>query len=171
VSADATIRRLRSDDADCFRTIRLEALKADPEAFGSTFEAEEKLDLAWFARRLEDAHVFGAFRDGELVGAIGFATQQEQRDRHSGRLWGLYVRSGSRRLGVGRLLVSAALNLARGDVQSVQLSVVRKNIPARRLYESVGFKETGMERTISKRSDDYDDEANMAIDFGRPPGS
>ena len=45
MSADATIRRLRLDDANSFRAIRLEALKANPDAFGSTFELEDKLDL------------------------------------------------------------------------------------------------------------------------------
>jgi hypothetical protein len=73
MSADATIRRLRSDDAASFRAIRLEAVKANPEALGSTFELEDKLDVAWFAGRLEDAHVMGAFQDGELVGTAGFS--------------------------------------------------------------------------------------------------
>ena len=66
MSADATIRRLRLDDANSFRAIRLEALKTNPEALGSTFELEDKLDVAWFAGRLENSHVMGAFRDGEL---------------------------------------------------------------------------------------------------------
>ena len=61
MSADATIRRLGPEDAASFRAIRLEAIKADPEALGSTFELEDKLDVAWFARRLEDSHVMGAF--------------------------------------------------------------------------------------------------------------
>jgi len=46
MGAVATIRRLRPDNADSFRAIRLEALKTNPEAFGSTFELEDKLDLA-----------------------------------------------------------------------------------------------------------------------------
>ena len=101
MSADATIRRLRSDDAASFRAIRLEALKANPEAFGSAFELEDKLDVAWFAGRLEDSHVLGAFRDGELVGTAGFSIQQGQKNAHKGRLFGMYVRSSSRNLGVG----------------------------------------------------------------------
>ena len=86
MSTDATIRRLRSDDAASFRAIRLEALKANPEALGSTFELEEKLDVAWFAGRLEDAHVVGAFRDDELIGTAGFSIQQGQKNAHKGRL-------------------------------------------------------------------------------------
>jgi ribosomal protein S18 acetylase RimI-like enzyme len=146
----------------------LEALKANPELLRSTFELEDKLDVAWFAGRLEDAHVMGAFRDGELVGTAGFSIQQGQPNAHKGRLWGMYVRSNSRNLGVGRLLLSAVLDVARENVELIQLSVVRENRPARRLYESAGFLEFGVETKASKYADKYYDEALMALDFGRP---
>jgi ribosomal protein S18 acetylase RimI-like enzyme len=165
MNADATIRRLRPDDAESFRAIRLEALKANPAALGSTFEFEDKLDVAWFAGRLENAHVMGAFRDGELVGTAGFAIQQGPKNAHKGRLWGMYVRPSSRNLGLGRLLVSAVLDVARESVELIQLSVVQDNGPARRLYERSGFLEFGMERKASKLGDKYYDEAHMALDF------
>jgi len=79
----------------------------------------------------------------------------------------MYVRSSSRNLGVGRLLVSAMLDVARENVELIQLSVVRENRPARRLYESVGFLEFGMEPKASKYGDKYYDEAHMALDFSR----
>jgi ribosomal protein S18 acetylase RimI-like enzyme len=170
MSADATIRRLRSDDASSFRAIRLEALKANPELLRSTFELEDKLDVAWFAGRLEDAHVMGAFRDGELVGTAAFSIQQGQPNAHKGKLFGMYVRSSSRNVGVGRLLLTAVLNVARENVELIQLSVVRDNRPARRLYESVGFLEFGLETKASKYGDKYYDEALLALDFSRPAG-
>jgi ribosomal protein S18 acetylase RimI-like enzyme len=110
----------------------------------------------------------GAFRAGELVGTAGFAIQQGQKNAHKGRLWGMYVRPSSRNLGVGRLLVSAVLDVARENVELIQLSVVKENRPARRLYESVGFLEFGMEPKASKLGDKYYDEAHMALDFSRP---
>jgi RimJ/RimL family protein N-acetyltransferase len=48
------------------------------------------------------------------------------------------------------------------------LSVVRENRPARRLYESAGFLEFGVETKASKYGDKYYDEALMALDFSRP---
>jgi ribosomal protein S18 acetylase RimI-like enzyme len=149
----------------------LEALKANPEAFGSTFELEEKQDLEWFAGRLENSHVFSALREGELIGTAGFAIQQGQKNAHKGRLWGMYVRSSSRNLGIGRLLLNAVLDAARENVELIQLSVVRENRPARRLYESLGFLEFGMEPKALKLGDKYYDEAHMSLDFGRPPGA
>ena len=168
MSADAVIRRLRSDDATSFRAIRLEALKATPELFGSSFELEDKLDVSWFASRLEDAHVMGAFQGGELVGTAGLSIQQGQTKVHKGRLWGMYVRSSSRNLGIGRLLVNAILDVARENVELIQLSVVSENLPARTLYKSMGFSEFGMEAKASKYGDKYYDEVLMALDFSRP---
>jgi ribosomal protein S18 acetylase RimI-like enzyme len=166
--ADATIRRLRSDDAASFKAIRLEALKAHPELLRSTFEFEDKLDLAWFADRLEDTHVLGAFRDGELGGIVGFFIQQGQPNAHKGRLFGMYVRPSSRNVGLGRLLLNAVLQVARENVELIQLSVVKENQSARRLYESAGFLEFGVEKNASKYGDEYYDEALMALDFMRP---
>jgi GNAT superfamily N-acetyltransferase len=168
MSAVATIRRLRPDDANSFRAIRLEAVKANPEALGSIFEIEDKLDVAWFAGRLENSHVMGAFRDGEFVGTAGFTIQRGQKNAHKGKLWGMYVRPSSRNFGVGRLLVSAVLDVARENVELIQLSVVSENRPARRLYEGVGFLEFGMEPKASKLGDKYYDDAHMALDFSRP---
>ena len=165
MSADVVIRRLRSDDAASFKAIRLEALRANPELLRSTFELEDRLDVAWFAGRLEDAHVVGAFRDGVFVGTAGFSVQQGQPNAHKGKLFGMYVRPGSRNLGVGRLLLSAVLDVARENVELIQLSVVRDNGPARRLYARAGFLEFGVEPKASKYGDKYYDEALMALDL------
>jgi ribosomal protein S18 acetylase RimI-like enzyme len=165
MSTDATIRRLRADDAAFFKAIRLEALRTDPEAMGSTFELENGLDLAWFAGRLENTHVLGAFRDGELVGTAGFVIQQGPKMAHKGRLFGMYVRPGSRNLGLARLLLNALLNVACMHVELIQLSVVSDNKPARRLYESAGFVQFGMELKALKYGDRYYDEIHMALDF------
>ncbi len=168
MSADATIRRLMPDDAKSFRAIRLEALTVNPEALGSTFEVEDKLDVTWFAGRLENSHVMGAFRDGELVGTAGFAIQQGQKNAHKGRLWGMYVQPSSRNIGVGGQLVRAVLDVARANVELIQLSVVSENRPARNLYESAGFLEFGLELKALKLGDKYYDEAHMALDFSQP---
>ncbi len=125
------------------------------------------MDVAWFAERLEHAHALGAFRDSELIGTAGFSIQQGEKNAHKGRLWGVYVRSSSRNLGVGRLLVNAVLDVARESVELMQLSVVSDNRPALRLYESVGFLEFGRETKASKYGDTYYDETLMALDFSR----
>jgi hypothetical protein len=60
------------------------------------------------------------------------------------------------------------LDVARENVELIQLSVVTENRLARRLYERAGFLEFGIELKASKLGDKYYDEAHMALDFRRP---
>jgi hypothetical protein len=62
------IRRLETSDAALYRDIRLEALKQNPEAFGSTFERENTRPLSWFEAAIGRSDIFGAFLDGTLAG-------------------------------------------------------------------------------------------------------
>jgi RimJ/RimL family protein N-acetyltransferase len=156
------IRRLVQDDAVLYRGIRLEALQASPEAFGSTFEVENARPLSWFSDRLGSSTVLGAFRDAELVGMAGFAVQQGEKKAHKGILWGMYVRPAARKASVGRRLVEAICNLAHQDVELIQLTVVRDNEQARSLYATLGFLEYGVEKNALKQDDRYYDEILMA---------
>ena len=159
------IRRLLQDDAVLYRGIRLEALRASPEAFGSTFEVENAQPLSWFSDRLGSSTVLGAFRDAELVGVAGFAVQQGQKRAHKGLLWGMYVRPVARKAGVGHRLVEATCMLARQQVELIQLTVVRDNEQARSLYSRLGFLEYGIEKNALKQDGRYYDEVLMAKDF------
>ena len=159
------IRRLAQDnpaDAALYRDIRLEALRASPEAFGSTFETENAQTLDWFIDRLGASTVLGAFREMKLVAIAGFAIQQGQKRAHKGSLWGMYVRPDSRGIGVGRQLVEAVFDLARQRVELIQLTVVRDNEQARRLYMSLGFVDYGLEKNALKQDGRYYDEVLMA---------
>ena len=165
MSADGIeIRRLAQDptDAVLYRGIRLEALQANPEAFGSTFEVENLQPLSWFSDRLSSSTVLGAFRNAELVAIAGFAVQQGQKLAHKGILWGMYVRPAARRASVGRRLVEAICNLARQEVELIQLTVVRDNEQARGLYARLGFLEYGAEKNALKQDGRYYDEILMA---------
>jgi ribosomal protein S18 acetylase RimI-like enzyme len=161
------IRRLTQADADVvlYRDIRLEALRASPEAFGSTFEIEDAQPLNWFSDRLGGSELLGAFCDAKLVAIAGFAIQQGQKMAHKGILWGMYVRPDARRTGIGRRLVEAIVDLARHRVELIQLTVVRDNEQARRLYTSLGFREYGMEKNALKQGGRYYDEVLMAKDL------
>ena len=101
---DIEIRRLAREDAVLYRDIRLEALQTHPEAFGSTFEVEDAQPLSLFSDRLGSSTVLGAFRDTELVGIVGFAVQQGQKEAHKGRALG-NVRSIRRKECQGRSTV------------------------------------------------------------------
>lgn len=164
------IRRLGSSDAALYREIRLEALRKNPEAFGSTFEIESAQPLAWFEAVVARADIFGAFLDDVLVGIAGYAVQEGSKQAHKAQLWGMYVRAAGRNLGLGERLVAAVLDHARGRVEAVQLTVVSDNAAARRLYDAMGFVEYGYEKRALKQDGRYYDEVLMAKFLGEGLG-
>ena len=155
------IRRLEPSDAALFREIRLEALQQNPGAFGSTFEQENTQPLSWFEAALVRRDVFGAFLDGTLAGTAGFRAQENPKHAHKAVLWDMYVRADARNAGLGRKLVAAVLDHARGRVEMVQLTVVSENEDARRLYDALGFVEYGYEKRAHKQNGRYYDEVLM----------
>ena len=164
-AAQIQVRRLTPADAALYRDIRLEGLRCNPEAFGSTFEAETAKPLTFFSERLGGSAAFGAFRDSELVGIAGLLIRQGRKEAHKGLLVGMYVRPSARKAGVGRRLVETIVEFARHRVELIQLSVVSDNEPARRLYESLGFLEYGIEKKALKQGGCYYDEVLMARDL------
>ena len=151
------LRRLEPADAVLYREIRLEALQKNPEAFGSTLEKESAQPLSWFEAAIRRADIFGGFLDGRLMGIAGFAAQEGTKHAHKGLLWTMYVRSTARKSGLGKRLVAAVLDHARGCVEMVQLTVVSENEAARRLYEAMGFVEYGYEKRALKLDGRYYD--------------
>lgn len=97
--------------------------------------------------------MFAAFGGGELLGTAGFFVHAGEKHAHKGLLWGLYVGRHARKAGIGRLLAAAVIEHARERVELIQLTVVRGNEPARRLYASLGFSEYGIEKNALRRTD------------------
>jgi ribosomal protein S18 acetylase RimI-like enzyme len=157
------MRRLLAADAEIYRDLRLTALRDSPDAFSSTYEAEKDRPLDAFASRLHESHVVGAFAGPRLVGMAGFYIQPGPKHAHKGMLWGMYVRPRYRGAGLGRRLVDAIIEHARERVELLQLFVVSDNLAARRLYQSLGFVEYGIERHATKYRGEYHDDVLMAL--------
>jgi RimJ/RimL family protein N-acetyltransferase len=164
-AAQIQIRRLAPADAALYRDIRLEGLRCNPEAFGSTFEAENAHSLSFFADRIGGSTTFGAFYGSELVGIAGLLIREGQKEAHKGLLVGMYVRPSARRAGVGRRLVETIVEAACQRVELIQLAVVSDNEAARRLYASLSFLEYGLEKKALKYDGRYYDEVLMAKDL------
>ena len=162
-TAAIDLRRLAPDDAALYREIRLEALADSPDAFASTVEVEQERPPEWFAARLADAFVLGAFDGPHLAGVAGFYVQPGPKHAHKGMLWGMYVRPEYRSAGVGRTLVEAIIEHARDHVEILQLFVISDNLPALRLYASLGFVEFGVEHHATKYQGRYHDDVLMAL--------
>ena len=155
------VRRLLPAEGETFRTIRLEALATCPDAYATTLAKQATDPPAHFAEILRGSPVFGAFLEGGIVGMAGLYHEAGERKRHKGVLWGMYVRPTVQGRGLGRALLRAVLEHARGEVDQVLLQVVSDNGPAIRLYESEGFVSYGLERRALKEGERYLDEYLM----------
>jgi GNAT superfamily N-acetyltransferase len=149
VDAQLQIRRLAPMDAALYRDIRLEGLRRNPEAFASTFEAENARPLAFFSDRIGDSTTFGVFHGSGLVGIAGLLIHEGKKEAQNGLLVGMYVRPNARKVEVGRRLGGTIVEFVRHRLELVQLSMVRDN-EAARLYERPGFVEYGIERKALK---------------------
>ena len=159
------IHRLTANDAGLFRTIRLEALKNHPEAFGTAYEEAAARDIDSYAQQLKTSALFGGFEGKSLVGVAGFFQHNEIKTQHKGTLYSMYVQPAARGTGLARLLVEAVLDHAREKVETIQLAVQSRNHTALRLYESCGFERYGEEPRALKVDGAYFDEVLMYLDL------
>ena len=143
-------RLLTEADAAQFQSLRLRALREDPEAFGSTFAEEADRTLDDIAGRL--AGRTGAFfiggvleAGGALVGIIGCYRETHVKRRHEGLVIAMYVAPEARGRGLGGMLLDALIARARTlpGLEQLTLCVVPENVAARQLYVSRGFQSFG----------------------------
>jgi ribosomal protein S18 acetylase RimI-like enzyme len=134
------IRRLEPADVEAYRDLRLAGLRAHPHAFGADADEEAAWPINDWLARLQRRSTFGAFVGDDLVGTAALAIEPGRKHGHRGHLVGMYVAPAARGTGAGRALIAAVLELARGQVETVALSVAIGNAPAIALYLACGFR-------------------------------
>jgi GNAT superfamily N-acetyltransferase len=138
-----SIERIRADDWQTLRDIRLRSLEDAPEAFGQRYdEAAAMRDDEWrtIARSSASGNrriwILARDESGRPVGVV----QGRRRPPSDCLLFSMWVDPGARRLGVGRALVDAIQDWAEAwGAQRVVLWVLAANEPAGRFYDRIGF--------------------------------
>lgn len=167
------IRILTADDAPEWWRLRLEALEGDPDAFSASVREHQKLSLEDVQKRLgmgsEDQFVIGTFERDRLTGMAGFYREPGEKNRHKGRIWGVYVTPKSRGTGLGRNLLQTVIDRARtiDGLEQILLSVAATQTRAAGLYRSLGFASFGCEPRALKIGDRYIDEEYMILNLPR----
>lgn len=163
------LRTLTPDDAEQFRTLRLNALQNAPYAFASSYEEEIDNPVDNFRNRLKDPlnTIFGAFDDTRLVGMVGFRREDKLKLRHRAWIWGVYVEPNYRGSGLTRQLMTMAIDHARQfpELVYIYLSVNAANQPARKIYQSLGFEIYGYEKKALFVNGEFQDEEWMALNL------
>ncbi|MCA9499929.1 MAG: GNAT family N-acetyltransferase [Nitrospira sp.] len=160
-----TIRELTSTDMSVYQALMLCGLQEHPESFRiSAQDAGEP--MVPFASNHSDSFTLGAWLDGgQLAGVVSFARETQEKLRHKGLLYRMYVRGEASGRGIGRKLVQEVVKRARAieGLEHINLTVVSLNLQAKSLYTSEGFTSFAREERGLKIGESYFDEEQMTL--------
>lgn len=140
------IGRLTEEDWLEFSRIRLKALAADPEVFGSNYERESQMtETEWRGRlRAEDNAIFLIY-DGET--SVGMTCVSVDRHDATGKtaiLWGSWLAPHVRGKGLSKLMYRTRLEWAKQQptVEKIIVSHRASNLSSKRANQKHGFTTT-----------------------------
>ncbi|KKQ46169.1 MAG: Acetyltransferase [Candidatus Moranbacteria bacterium GW2011_GWC2_37_8] len=159
------IYKLNSSEWEIYRTLRLEALRESPQAFGDCFVESALLSDEHWKEEFENPKSFILVaRDGGEPFAMAAAYQEDgEKMKHIAYVWGVYVKKAYRGKGIGKQLMESLLDeiAAIGEIEKVDLNVNASQLSAVRLYERLGFAVAGTLHKELKIGDQYFDEHVM----------
>jgi ribosomal protein S18 acetylase RimI-like enzyme len=177
LSDAVVIRRLVASDALAFWQTRNAGLKEFPDAFTTSHEEGVATPPEKLAKRFgnidngSDDFVLGAFaNNGELLGYAGFKREDRTKQRHKGKVEGMYVTPAARGTGLGKRLLLTLIAEARAmsGLEQIWLTVTASNDGARNLYLNAGFVSFGVELRALKVGSDYFDKEFMVLSLSSP---
>lgn len=144
------IRALQADDWRRWREVRLRMLVEQPAFFGIRYEdAVREPDASWqaWADEAAEGSTRAAFVAEEDDAWLGVVACHLRIDRSGTQLYSMWVDPDARGRGIARALIRAVARwAAERACRDVYLFVQESNLPARTLYERMGFTASGAGR-------------------------
>jgi RimJ/RimL family protein N-acetyltransferase len=136
--------------------LHLEMVEAPPFEVVATFQ-KNLIAQNW--------PLFYVMEDNTVLGWADISPFENPRFSHRGTL-GMGLAKITRGQGVGKELLLRTLEHAQTiGIEKVELTVYPHNLPAKRLYESCGFKESGLIKHYRKWNNQYFDVIQMELFF------
>lgn len=162
------VRPAKPGDARDVYELRLEALSLNPEAFAADVEQTAAAGIQlWEARLQEFSHdqsgsVIIACSGNALIGMTGISRGHWPKTRHSGSMWGVYVRPDWRGLHIAEAIIDGCVEWAvENGLTVLTLGVVTSNVPAIRAYVNRGFSVCGVQPRVTLHDGVYVDDLLM----------
>ena len=159
------IRTLNENDVDIFIKIRKDSLRMNPKSFGSSPNAEINREKTFedLKAKNDENFILGYFDGAELVGSLGFIRYQNEKVRHKGFIWGVFVYDQYRGKKIGKMLMQNCIDRASKlpGLEKIMLSVSHVSSAALALYTNIGFEIYGRETNAMIWEGAYIDEISM----------
>jgi len=143
------IRSLNEKDLDVFIKIRKDSLQLDPKSFGSSPNVKINREKTFndLKAKNDENFILGYFVEDKLVGTLGFIRYENEKTRHKGFIWGVFVYDQFRGKKIGKLLMSECIDRASklSGLHKLMLSVSHISAAAIALYSKMGFEVYGKE--------------------------
>jgi RimJ/RimL family protein N-acetyltransferase len=165
------IRRLTTADAMAYKALMLHAYEQAADSFTSTPQERALHTDVWWVNRIDDPAGltigWGALTKAGLVGTVSVEFSAKTKTHHKARIVAMFVREECRGQGVARELMRAAIQhgLERRGLRLLQLEVTQGNVPAERLYQSLGFHPFGVEPMAVLTPGGYRAKVHMYLDL------
>ena len=157
-------RRLGMDDVDCFREIRLTALRDSPENYASTYDDWDRRTDADYRAILRTERVFAVFDGPVAVALAGLVNEEKSKMAHRTTLAMVFVDPERRGSTAADVLMKGVIDQARADGRKqIEAAVNAENARAIRYYKRYGFEKIGKTPRGFVHKGRYIDEVLMVL--------
>lgn len=166
---DITIRKLKPEESNSYRDLRLQCLKNYPLNFTSNYDNEKGKHKLFFQSAIEEGDinnfVLGAFYNNSLIGISGFNRYERKKIAHKGRIIQVYVNRDYQAKQIGLRLIKSTIKEAfkLKGIEQIEIDVIASNHKAEKLYKKLGFTEYGTQKNFMKVNNTYFDHKMMML--------